>query len=405
MAWWKCCCADCVIFADDFTRAEVGTPLGLRDSSPFTGKGWCDTPGDYFIVDVPTWRARCEVPDAKAICNVKHVDDVGSMHVSIRTQEEEPRVASHYGEGQKWRVYLNVVRSESGDPPVCSPSSYYFAEYERLFGSLDPNDRSWIRLGIGSGGSESIMKQLQISGETGLSRRLWASIDEDSFCAGVDDSVLGFIAMKSPGLFASGWYSGFSMSEKDMLADDFKFLRHYNSNPPKTRELNCPRCGICMCDDNTVYGTEDAIELPPVLNACIWNDPDGCDRLENLVLCCFDLEYDRVDATWKHDGDKCCGGFRIAFNCLSGPGAEGFALENFGGCTQTGEGPSSRHPIDYKCSSETGESCFMFGPYNITEFDFACQCRDTIFGTGSCDYFVTVSSDGACCSRKGCQDV
>jgi hypothetical protein len=40
----------------------------------------------------------------------------------------------------------------------------------------------------------------------------------------------------------------------------------------------------------------------------------------------------------------------------------------------------------------------------ITELDFACLCRDTIFGTGSCGYYVTVSSDD-CCSRRDCSGV
>ena len=409
MAWRKCCCSDeCLIFSDDFTRDETGTPLGNRVSAPFLGKGWCDTSGDYYIVDTPTWRARCEVPDAKAICNVKHPDEVGSMYVSVVTQEEENRAGSEYSDGQKWRIYLNVVRTVSGDPEECEATSYYFAEYERLGGaaggSLDPADRSWIRLGVGSGGSESILKELQVFSETGDSRRLWATIDEDSFCAGVDNSVLGSVSMESPGLFANGWYSGFGMSEQDMLADNFEFYRHYNSNPPETRNRNCPRCGLCLCDDNTEEGTDNQIELPAVLNVCIWPDPEDCARLINLEPCCFQIEYDRVDNVWKHEEQQCCGQFIVEFSCTAEPGINKYVLANIGGCTQTGEGTSTRNPIDYRCASETGESCFLFGPYVITELDFACLCRDEIFGTGSCGYYVTVSSDD-CCSRRDCSGV
>lgn len=407
MAWRKCCCgsSECLIFSDDFTRGETGTPLGNRVSAPFLGKGWCDTPGDYYIVNTPTWRARCEVPDAKAICNVKHPDEVGSMYVSVVTQEEENRAGSEYSDGQKWRIYLNVVRTVSGDPEECEATSYYFAEYERLGGaaggSADPADRSWIRLGVGSGGSESILKELQVFSETGNSRRFSAAIDEGIFCAGVENTILGSVAMESPGLFENGWYSGFGMSEEDMLVDDFEFYRHYSSNPPETRDLNCPRCGLCLCGDNIEGGNDNEIELPPVLNVCIWPEPEDCARLINLEPCCFQIEYDRSDDTWKHDGFACCGQFRVAFVCGTGGG---FSLINFGGCTQTDEGPSTRNPIDYKCSSETGESCFLFGPYVITELDFACLCRDTIFGTGSCGYYVTVSSD-ECCSRRNCSGV
>lgn len=395
---------ECLIFGDDFTRDEPGTPMGYRDSAPFAGKGWCDNPGEYYIVNVPTWRARCEVPNAKAICNVKHPNEVGSMYVSIKTQDEEPRTASAYADGQKWRVYLNVTRSVSGDPPVCTPISYYFAEYERLGGSLDPADRSWIRLGIGSGGIESILKELQVFSQTGLSRRLWAAIDEESFCAGVDDTVLGSITMKSTGLFANGWYSGFSMSEKDMLADDFEFYRHYNSDFPKTRDLGCPRCGLCLCDDNTNYGTDDGLEIPPVLNVCIWTDPEGCPRLENLEPCSFEIEYDRVTGTWSHPDPECCGSLRVEFSCGGGFGAEKYTLNNFGACHDSVTGPDSRNPDGYTCSSETGEICFTFGPYFVAELDFACQCRDTIFGTGSCEYYITVTA-GEPCTRKDCRNV
>ena len=404
----RCCCVECLIFSDDFTRDEPGTPLGKRVSAPFSGKGWCDNPGDYYTVDVPTWRARCEVPDAIAVCSVKHPDEVGSMYVSIVTQEEEPRAYSEYSSGQKWRLYLNVVKTDSGDPVVCEPTSYYFAEYERLGGvfggSPDPIDRSWIRLGIGSGGNETILKELQIFSETGTSRRFYAAIDEDSFCAGVEDSILGSISMKSQGLFENGWYSGFGMSEEDMLADDFEFYRHYNSNPPKTRDLNCPRCGLCLCDDNTTYGTNDGIELPPVMNVCIWPEPEGCARLEELEPCCFEIEYDRVDDTWKHEGTQCCGFFVVQFSCVAGEGNEKYVLANTGGCTESGEGPSTRYATDYNCSSETGEACFLFGPYWIADSDLACFCRNVYFGTGSCEYYITVSSDD-CCSRKDCREL
>jgi hypothetical protein len=400
----RCCCVECLIFSDDFTRDEPGTPLGKRVSTPFSGKGWCDNPGDYYTVDIPTWMAKCETPDAIAVCEVKHPDEVGSMYVSIVTKDEEPRVYSEYSSGQKWRIYLNVERDSTGEPPVCSPTAYYFAEYERLGGSVDPADQSWIRLGVSSNGNESILKESKVFSETGLSRVFWATIDEDTFCAGVEDSVLGSVSMKSQGLFANGWYSGFGMSEEDMLLDDFEFYRHYNSNPPKTRDLNCPRCGLCLCDDNTTYGTDDGIELPPVLNVCIWPDPEGCARLEELEPCCFEIEYDRVNDTWSHEENECCGAFMVEFSCGGEEGIDRFKLANEGGCTQSDEGPSTRSPIDYNCSSENGEACFLFGPYLIADSDFVCQCRNTYFGTGSCEYYITVSSDD-CCSRKDCRDL
>jgi len=392
-----------LIFADDFTRDAPQTPMGDRVSAPFMGKGWCDEPGEFSIVDTPTWRARCEIADKKAICNVKHPDEVGSMAVSIMTHDEVPRTAAGYDAGQKWRLYLNVTRTVSGDPPVCVAISYYFAEYERLGGSGDPADKSWLRLGVGSGGSESILRQTQVVGvEAGLSRRFGAYIDDDAFCAGVEGVILGTITMPSPGLFANsdGWYSGFGMSEEGMLVDDFEFSRHYNSNPPETRELNCPRCGLCLCQDNTEYGTDEPIELPPLLNVCIWPDPDDCARLEQLEPCCFEIEYDNLEGSWLHEGFVCCGSFRVRFGCNSYD-IPGGRLSNSGGCADSVTGQDARYSIAHSCSSETGDACYLFGPYFIADGDFACQCRDVYFGTGSCNYYITVSTHG-CCSRNDC---
>jgi hypothetical protein len=383
--------------------------MGNRVSDPFNGKGWCDKSGEYYIVDVPTFRARCEVPNKLAICNVKHPDNVGSMYAEYFTQDEIPRYAAYGGGGgQKYRVLLNLDRNLTGDPEYCTSGDYYFAEYERLGASGSPADYSKIRLGLVAGGVETILKEENVIGETGLTRKLWAAIDEDSFCAAVTNSIQGNVAMVSPGLIADGYYCGFAMSEKDMLIDNFSFFRHYNSNPPVTRDLNCPSCGLCLCEDNVEGGADEPIALPAVLHVCIYPDPEDCLRLDELEPCCFDIIYDWVDESWTHPGDVCCGGFRVRFVCeLGGTGAERWKLANVGGCQQSGGDDVARHPVEYTCNATTNDACFKFGPYLIGASDLACDCTSAAFdimnptARGSCNYYITVSTN-ACCPRASC---
>jgi len=390
--WRKCCCVECIIFQDDFTRA-AGTPLGLRTSAPFEGKGWCDDPGDYYIVASPTYRARCEVPNSLAICNVKHPDDVGSMSVLFWTANELPRTASYSGGGQKYRIILNATKTSSGDPEVCTSENYYFAEYERLGGSVLPADQSWLRLGVVTAGVETIIKQKQIVvGEAGLSRGFRAEIDENIFCARIGGVVLGgSISIESPGLHANGFYCGFSLSEKDMLIDDFVFQRHFNSNPPRTRELNCPRCSTCDCIDNVEYNDE-FVQLPSVLNVRVFTE-ESCERLIQLVNCSFQLTYDDVDGVWATDSFHCCGGFRFRFSCTSQYGIEKYRLANIGGCVQSGGDSPNRAPIEYECNHAANTGRWLFGPYCIAGSDFACACRPVLdMFDPACCYYVEVTT-------------
>jgi len=400
----NCCCSsssssaasECLIFYDDFTRGDSQTPLGLRTADPFIGKGWCDNPGDY-STGTPQWMARCDSANATAICNVPHPNKVASMYVQYTTIDEVPRVSAN-GPGQKWRILLNVLKSSSGSPEVCSPIAYYFAEYERLGGSVNQNDFSWIRLGIFSNGTASIMKEKRLlAPEVGLSRKFWAAIDENSFCADVTNSFGGFIIKdNSTGLFAGeAWYSGIRLSEKDMVIDDYYFYKHYNSNPPETRDQNCPSCALCRCEDNIPGGSSEPIELPAELYVHIFSDPANCKRLVNLNNCCFKILYDRLQGVWTHNGNECCLGVQIRFFCTIENGQNVFRLQNIGGCPQSGGDTPSRLG-SRKCSSSYG-GCFEFGPFLISGGDLACACRDIVDITDPpCSYRIVVSTKSNC---------
>lgn len=369
------CCCGCLIHQDSFTRDD-GTPLRGR---------WCDDPDDYFIDDN---EARCAVPDTLAILNVPHPDSVGSMSVSLKTVDEIVRDGNS-APGQKYRILVNLEPDINGDPAVCTSDNYYFAEYERLGASNAAADKSWLRLGVVANGIETILKSRQILPETGLTRTFSATIDDDTFCASVTGTILGQITAPSQGLDPDGLYCGFALSEADMKIDDFVFQKHYNSNPPETRELLCPNCGLCTCDID-----DEPVDLPARLYLCVTTDPSPCDRLINLVDCCIEIEYDDLDGTWQHDDFLCCAGFNFVFGCDAEYGLDKYSLANTGGCKPPLE-PASRSPSSASC--EDGSATFTFGPYCITGGDLACSCRDVVDITDPpCCYYVTVSTEPCC---------
>lgn len=370
------CCCTCVIHEDDFTR-EDGTPL--REL-------WCDNPGDYYIDDN---EARCEIPDEPAILNKAHPNSVGSMVAGFRTIDEIPR-GGYNGTGQKYRILVNLKPNISGDPPICTSETYYFAEYERLGQSNQQVDLSWLRLGIVSGGVETVLKARQlIAPETGLSRFFSATIDDDTFCATLDGTVLGQVTTASQGLHDEGYYCGFELSEKDMRIDDFIFQKHYNSNPPITQRQLCPNCGLCQCDDSEPF------ELPSKLYVCVTTDPAGCERLIELVNCCFEIEYDDLEGGWVHPDFECCAGFNFIFSCDEETGAARYSLGNRGACRQSGGDTPTRNPEEYTCSGGSGS--FTFGPYCIAGSDLACACRPVFDITDPpCCYYVQVSTEPCC---------
>jgi hypothetical protein len=355
MAWKRCCCS-CVIHKDEFDRSP-GTPLR---------GGWCEIEGDY---EIDSSRAKCLVAEALAILRIKHPVPESRMFVHFKTVNENE------DSGERYRILLNVSMTPSGDPVVCSNASYYFAEFERN-GISD----SVIRLGVGNGGSESIIKEDDVIGLTGTTRTFTAMIDENIICAGVDGAVLSQVATSHAGFFDEGYYSGFSLSAEDMLIDDFTFERK------DSKGTICASC-LCTCGDT-------AKEWPETLNVRIYPDPDDCDRLDLLDPCEFEIVWNRVSGVWEGSA-SCCEGDEI------------FDLEV--ACSVSyyeGEGNALSLGINLGCiNSHNGNDvavqdcdtlCATFGPFFVSATDITCLCSSIPFdlmnpnARGSCNFYVEV---------------
>jgi|GEM_PF-3477678 len=356
MAWKKCCCT-CVIYKDEFDR-EDGTPLRGR---------WCEVEGDY---EIDAQRARCLVPDTEAILNVRHPVPESRMYVHFITVDENA------DSGEKYRILLNVERTATGTPTVCNPVNYYYAEFERN----GIND-SVVRIGIGSGGSETVIKEDDIVGLTGTTRMFTAMIDENIICAGVTNAVLSQVAASHAGSFTDGYYSGFSLSAVGMLIDDFTFERKDTNN---TSNGLCASC-LCTCENK---------EWPETLNVRIYPDPEDCDRLDQLDPCEFEITWNRVSAVWEGSA-SCCGEdetFDIAVSCsvsyYEGEGNQ-LAIDMQIGCINSHDGNDT---VVQDCDT----LCVTFGPFFVSATDLTCLCSSIPFdlmnpnARGSCSFYVEV---------------
>lgn len=350
------CCCGCLIHEDLFARSP-GTPL--RGS-------WCDEEGDYEIDD---GTAKCLVAGAIAILNIQHPVPDESMIAMYKTIDEIE------DSGQIYRILVNVDRTTSGDPVVCDAVDYYFAEFER-----NGTNTSVIRLGVSSGGVESILKEDDIVGLTGTTRTFKAVISDKEFCASVTSAVLSIVATTHSGLFAGGYWCGFSLDTIDMRIDDFRFEKHH------TTDAACDAC-LCTCEST---------EFPPLLNVRIYPDPSNCVRLDLLEPCEFDIEYDRVNGAWIGSGMCCDEGqeWEIEFSCPPEQ-YDGFTDLNSAsmgitiGCTNSCSGCGGPN---YPSSASCDPICFTYGPYNVSATDLTCLCSSSsdIFTRGSCDFYVEI---------------
>lgn len=351
------CCCGCVIHEDTFTRPDDNK----------LGGSWCDTTDDYGIDDNEAMHIG---GGGDALLLIPHPNNSGAMIVSYDTIDEI------VDSGQVYRLILNAVRSGSGTS--CAASSYYFAEYERQGTTL-----SQIRLGINSAGVETILATEDVLSETGLTRRFTAHISEDEFCAGLSQTLEGFVGIKNTtGLFANGYYSGFSLSDEDMKIDNFRFEKH------RVDDETCASC-LCSCE-----GTP----LPPELTVCIYPDPQDCVRLDLLEPCCFTITWDRTQDEWSGNTVCCDGGqgWDIRFTCPNPyTDPETATMTIFTGCTSSCGGcQGPNYPDEVDCD----QPCFTFGPYTVSGLDLTCFCStDTnIFTRGSCTYYVKICGIDCC---------
>lgn len=349
MAWKKCCCT-CVIHQDGFDRSD-GTPLRGR---------WCEPVGDYAI---DAGRAKCLVAGAKAILKVLHPVPEGRMFVHYTTVNENE------DSGEKYRILLNVKRVAG-----CDSDDYYFAEFERN-GIAD----SVIRVGICSGGVETILKEDDVIGLVGLDTRgFYAMIDENIICAGVDNAVLSQVAATHAGLFPQGFYSGFSLDTAGMMIDDFVFEKKEN------KDVLCADC-LCQCGKK---------EWPETLTVRIYPDPNSCVRLDLLEPCEFEITWNRVSAVWEGSA-ACCEGdeiFDVEVSCTASYYEDGSNSLGLGinlGCINS-------HNGNDVAVQDCDTLCATFGPFFVSATDITCLCSSIPFdlinpnARGSCNFYVEV---------------
>lgn len=365
------CCCGCLIHQDSFSRDD-GTPLRGR---------WCDDEGDYEIVaaiiDEQCGGARCLVADALAILNVRHPVPEGSMIANLVTCDEVP------DSGDKYRVLVNLEPTKSGNPVVCDSQNYYFVEFER-----QGINNSVLRLGIVSGGVETILKQDDILGLTGDTRTVSALITDTVFCGGVTSAVLSLVSTVHGGLFADGYYSGFSLSEVGMTIRQFSFYRYLLESAPFGV---CNSC-ICTCD-----GIDGSVEWGPTLIAKLYVHPDDvpCIRLDKMepinAPCEIVLQWNRTDNTWEGDGFCCLGDEYFLLEVSCGSDGYGGTLLNLNvrlGCSAEISIPAY--------STDCSQPCAMFGPITVASTDLLCFCSTVPIdpmnpnNRGSCRYLVEV---------------
>jgi len=365
------CCGTCLIHEDYFNRTP-GTPLRGQ---------WCDDESDYAIVaaviDEQCGGANCLVAGAVAVLNVEHPVPEGSMLVTLTTCDEIEN------SGQKYRVLLNLEPSKSGSPVVCTSQNYYFVEFERQSIST-----SVLRLGIVSGGVETILKEDDIVGLTGNGRTVSGLITENVLCGGVTSAVLSQVATVHTGLFADGYYSGFSLSAVGMTIEHFAFYRYLLDSAPFGV---CSSC-ICTCD-----GIDGSVEWGPTLIAKIYVHPDDvpCIRLDKMepinAPCEIVLQWNRVSGYWEGDGFCCLGDEYFSLRVSCGSDGYGGTLLYFTvliGCSGSFTIPA----YEQDCSIP----CAKFGPVTVASSDLLCFCSTVPIdpmnpnNRGSCRYLIDV---------------
>jgi len=366
MPWWNCCCEGCKIFEDDFTRENADT----------LGSPWCEPPDSWSIFE---YKARCDIAGSIALLDIAHPELVGSMVVTLDTIDE---IADS---NQKYRLILNAVKQEVievGFPEStvwCETDSYYFAEFERI-----GTNTSIIRLGVVSGGFESILKQDVVLGLTGFSRKFTAILSAKEFCASVTESVLSYVGTVPGGLFEDGHFCGMELSEEGMLVDNFLWEEHFDTNP---------ECPLCLCRCSGGY-------FPPTLRVRVFPDPDDpdCERLNTLDPCEFEIDYDRIDSVWRGEGLCCDGqqGWMVAITCPPAEPETGefdpyntpMSIEV--GCTDSCAGCESGNlPIAATCDPIS----LTYGPFFVAGSDLSCFCTTNYepMTRPSCNYFIEIS--------------
>jgi hypothetical protein len=372
MPGMPCCCTECIIFSDQFDRAD-NTELGFP---------WYDDGPEFSII---SYDAVSE-GDSTAYLDVIHPIPDTSMVVTMKTREEVENG------GVKYRILVNIPRLATA--PHFNSNNLYFAEFERN----GLND-SVIRLGIISNGVTTILKEEDIIGLLNFNRNFIAIFSDTEFCASVSNATLSFVGIVPPAPFDEGYYCGMRIDTEDIIVEEFIFEEHFKTNP---------KCLSCLCKCNT-DATGDDSYFAPKMHVRIYPDPENCTRLDLLEPCEFDIEWNRLTSRWE-GSHLCCESYdpstgqlwEVLFNCPTIDPETGLydpytaTLAILTGCTSSCGGCGGNLatwdglPTEADCSPQR----FLYGPFLVTELDLSCFCSSVTspFGRGSCNYYIEVTA-------------
>lgn len=326
-----CCCEDCIIFEDNFNRADAAT----------LGANWIDA-GDGWSI-----ASNRAVGTGVAILDIPHPTPSGSMVVSLLTVDEEI--------GDIYRLLLNVLDDQN-----------YHVATLTITGSADGT----IALGKVVAGAYTLIRSLPIVSLAGTSRRFGASISSKEFCASATNTVISFVyALDAPTLISGGTRSGMDgeRSESVITVDDFIFAHHAETL------AGCSTC-VCSCGDGY---------LPPVLTATL----TGTGRMSGLS-CSFGLLWDRAIGNWTGAANCCGQPFELSMFCPASGDVLEYTVELIG-CTDSDViGTVGVDGYVAAGERETNEgTCdpvyLKFGPFYVSVEDLACACGFDFINDGT----------------------
>jgi len=324
-----CCCEGCIIFEDDFNRANT---------EPVTG--WTEVTGDSDIV-----AGELEVPDPGLI-----VADAANSLDTPRGQVtvDLPTVSA----GEKYRVIINYDDEQN----------YLFGELETA-GAGVGTLRAWERIA----GSDTLIDSIT----TG-----WTSPDTMTVCRSETGLFVGnqasVVAWGCIDADNGGRQAGLSNDTGSPITyDNFRYLQSI------FEEVNCPACD-CQCENYCVPKTLTATLT--ALHAC-------CDCMDGVEI---ELTYqpsELPDFIWEGTAEVCkpsiCAGgypvlddFDLRLSCNTGECTE----LQWQLCTPTGTEWVGA------CSPWGTDGCGLFGNASKCPTSIECNPISMVFGDFTCSF-------------------
>ena len=252
----RCCCPECLLFSDDFNRAN-STNLGSR---------WTEASGDWSISSNQLKEAGTS--GALLWCTTEATDAEVVAQVTAKS----------ISAGNIFRL---IICAEDAD-------KYFWGELE-----ADTLDYT-IRVGTRSGGSDTLLEE-------------WTSdqpaASTEDLCLAFNGTTVTFSIREAPGDGVWGCASDtgyrkaglINGSAQQTLWDDYELWRHY------VRDPTCPYC-ICTCFD----------ECPPKqLLATFTATGDCADELDGVTMLLDRVEDpggSGYDTKWK-GGEQLCNSY------------------------------------------------------------------------------------------------